>query len=374
MAIGFGIVLPAIPVFARSFGVNNAAIGLIVSSFAIARFSSGLISGRLVDRFGERVVFSTGVGLVSLSTLLAGLAVNYHQLLIFRAAGGLGSSMFSVAAGSVIMRATRDDQRAQAQSVYNGAFLLGGMAGPAVGGALATISLRAPFFTYSFMLAISGIVAATFLTGNSLPQKSEQGKHVGRTSIREAIRIKPYRYALLISFSTSWVLFGLRSSIIPIFVTESLGSTAAIVGYGFTIAALAQGLLLLPAGKLSDTRGRHKAAQIGSLLISIGITFLIFTTTPWMFLLAMAFMGLGGAFLSTTPGAIVGDVIEGKSGQVIATFQMAGDAGMIVGPVIVGYITDLYSFRAAFIATAIIFSIAIVLSARLPETRRSHVN
>lgn len=374
VAIGFGIVLPAIPVFARSFGVNNAAIGLIVSAFAIARFSSGLVSGRLVDRFGERIIFSTGVGLVSLSTLLAGLAVNYHQLLIFRAAGGLGSSMFSVAAGSVILRATRDDQRAQAQSVYNGAFLLGGMAGPAVGGALATISLRAPFFTYSFMLAISGLVAARYLTGKNLSERTEGWEKVGHTSIREALRIKSYRYALIISFCASWVLFGLRSSIIPIFVTESLGSTAAIVGYGFTIAALAQGLLLLPAGKLSDTYGRHKAAQTGSALIAIGIVLLIFTLTPWMFLLAMAFMGLGGAYLSTTPSAIVGDVIEGKSGQVIATFQMAGDAGMIVGPIVVGYISDLYSFRAAFIATALIFSVAIVLSARLPETRRKQIN
>jgi MFS family permease len=50
---------------------------------------------------------------------------------------------------------------------------------------------------------------------------------------------------------------------------------------------------------------------------------------------------------------------------------MAGDAGMIVGPIAVGYISDLYSFRAAFIATAIVFSIAIVSSARLPETRRT---
>ncbi|TRZ58255.1 MAG: MFS transporter, partial [Streptomycetaceae bacterium] len=52
VAVGFGIILPTIPVFARTFGVNNAAIGLIVSMFAITRFASGLISGKLVDLFG----------------------------------------------------------------------------------------------------------------------------------------------------------------------------------------------------------------------------------------------------------------------------------------------------------------------------------
>jgi MFS family permease len=57
VAVGFGIVMPAIPVFAKSFGVNNAAIGVMVSAFAITRFASGLISGVLVDKFGERAVF-----------------------------------------------------------------------------------------------------------------------------------------------------------------------------------------------------------------------------------------------------------------------------------------------------------------------------
>jgi MFS family permease len=111
VAVGFGIVLPAIPVFAQTFGVNNAAIGLVISMFAITRFASGLISGKLVDLFGERVVFSTGVFMVALFVLLAGLSTTYTQLLIFRAAGGLGSSMFSVAAGSVIMRAVDDEHR-----------------------------------------------------------------------------------------------------------------------------------------------------------------------------------------------------------------------------------------------------------------------
>jgi MFS family permease len=125
VAIGYGIVMPAIPVFAKTFGVTNAAIGLIVSAFAVTRFTSGLVSGALTDRFGERKVFAAGVFMVAVFTLLAGLAQNYQQLLIFRAAGGLGSSMFSVAAGSVIMRSVDDQHRGQAQSVYQGAFLLG---------------------------------------------------------------------------------------------------------------------------------------------------------------------------------------------------------------------------------------------------------
>lgn len=373
VAVGFGIVVPAIPMFARSFGVSHAAVGLIVSAFAVTRFSSGLISGKLVDIFGERSVFAVGVFIVALSVLLAGLAVNYPQLLIFRAAGGIGSSMFSVAAGSVILRSVRDDQRAHAQSVYNGAFLLGAIAGPAIGGALTTISLRAPFFVYSFTLLISGTIAFFFFTSAHLQSRDSKTNNQEVTTLKDAFRLKPYRYALIISFVASWVLFGLRSSILPLFVTEALKSTAAIVGIGFTLSALFQGAILLRAGRLSDSHGRRYASILGSIIVLIGSLVMVFTIHPWMYLLSMSIIGLGAAFLSTTPASIVGDVIKGTGGQVIGLFQMAGDAGMIVGPIIVGFIADHYGYRSAFAISALVFSSALILAIKLPETRKSHL-
>ena len=373
VAVGFGIVVPAIPMFARSFGVSHAAVGLIVSAFAVTRFSSGLISGKLVDIFGERSVFAVGVFIVSLSVLLAGLAVNYPQLLIFRAAGGIGSSMFSVAAGSVILRSVRDDQRAHAQSVYNGAFLLGAIAGPAIGGALTTISLRAPFFVYSFTLLISGTIAFFFFTSAHLQSRDSKNNNQEVTTLKDAFRLKPYRYALIISFVASWVLFGLRSSILPLFVTEALNSTAAIVGIGFTLSALFQGAILLKAGRLSDSHGRRYASILGSIIVLIGSLVMVFTIHPWMYLLSMSIIGLGAAFLSTTPASIVGDVIKGTGGPVIGLFQMAGDAGMIVGPIIVGFIADHYGYRSAFAISALVFSVALILAIKLPETRKSHL-
>ena len=369
VAIGFGIVMPAIPVFAKSFGVNNAAIGLMVSAFAITRFCSGLISGTLVDKFGERAVFSSGVFMVSLFTFLAGLAQSYHQLLLFRAAGGLGSSMFSVAAGSVIMRSVDDNHRGRAQSVYQGAFLLGGIAGPAIGGLLSAISLRAPFFVYSILLLCSGVVAFFFLKGDKIGVKVSSSDSGESTSIAEALRMKPYVIALVLTFISTWVTFGLRASILPIFVTEDLNSTTAVVGYGLAISAVMQGIFLLRAGRFSDAKGRKASAVIGANVVFVGVLLLTFSTHVWMFLLSMIIMGLGGSFLTTTPASIVGDVIRGKGGKVIGIFQMAGDAGMMVGPIIIGAISDVYSYRAAFGFSAAIFIVVLVLVYQIPETR-----
>ena len=363
--------MPAIPVFAKTFGVTNAAIGLIVSAFAITRFASGLVSGALTDRFGERKVFAVGVFMVAVFTLLAGLAQNYQQLLVFRAAGGLGSSMFSVAAGSVIMRSVDDQHRGQAQSVYQGAFLLGGIAGPAVGGLLSIISLRAPFFVYSILLFVSGIVALAFLKSDSSVPHINRSTETESTSIAQAFAMKPYRIALILAFISAWIFFGLRSSILPIFVIEELDSTTAVVGYGLALSAILQGVFLLRAGRFSDSKGRRAASIIGANAVMLGVLLLTFATNTWIYLLSMAVIGFGGAFLATVPASIVGDIIKGKGGKVIAVFQMAGDAGMIVGPVVVGWLSDLYSYRVAFGASAAIFLVVLYLAYQIPETRNA---
>lgn len=84
----------------------------------------------------------------------------------------------------------------------------------------------------------------------------------------------------------------------------------------------------------------------------------------------MIFFGIGGAFEGTAASAVVGDVFGGKGGRVIALWQMAGDFGNIVSPVVLGWLVDAHSYKPAFIATGAVFSLTLLLSAKMPETRK----
>jgi MFS family permease len=358
-----------LPLFARSFGVNNAQVGSIISAFAFARFASGLISGKLVDKFGERLVYSIGIGFVAVSSAAAAMAQSYSQLLLFRAAGGLGSSMFSVAAGSLLLRVTSDHQRGRAQSLYNGSFLIGMVGGPVVGGALSAFSLRAPLAIYAFLLAISSISAGLLLRGSMLAAKSE-GKSE-KTSVIDALRLKPYRIALVVSFSTGFILFGMGRSIVPLFMVEDMHVSTTYMGVGFTMASIANGLLLLRAGRLSDEKGRRFVAVIGSSALFISTALLLFTVQAWIFFPAMIFSGIAGAYLSTVPGSLVGDVLKGKGGQVIAVMQMSGDFAAMIAPILLGAISDAGGFRPAFILATILMAALVLVTTRIPETRNS---
>lgn len=370
VAVGFGLIVPAIPLFAQTFGVNKTAVGFIISTFAFARFGSGLISGKLVDKFGERIILGTGLFFVAISSLLSGLAQSYWQLLIFRSAGGLGSSMFSVAASALLMRSVADNQLGRAQSMYNSGFLIGGITGPSFGGLLTGLSLRAPFFVYAATLTCGSILTFVALSEKRLGKRASSIQDpADRILIRDALKNFPYRAALAFAFLINWILFGLRNSILPLFVRDKLHGSASIIGYGFTASAIAQAVILMYAGRQSDLRGRRYVILVGSSLLTVAVGTLVIADQQWYYFASMIIFGIGGAFMGTGHANIVGDVFKGKGGQVVAVWQMAGDAGMIISPILLGFLSDKFSYHAALAWTMGIGAIAFVLALKLPETR-----
>jgi MFS family permease len=159
VAIGFGVVNPVLPLFAASFGVNELAAAAVVSAFALMRLVFAPAVGWLTDRWGHRLVLVAGVLIVALSSLAVGFAGSYPELIVLRGLGGVGSAMFSVAAMTILLGSVDADHRGRASAIQQGSFLVGAVAGPALGGLFGAISLRAPFFFYSVTLTLAALVA-----------------------------------------------------------------------------------------------------------------------------------------------------------------------------------------------------------------------
>ncbi|MCX6424790.1 MAG: MFS transporter, partial [Actinobacteria bacterium] len=212
VALGFGILLPALPVFARTFDVSALQASAVISVFALARFVTAPVAGAMVDRLGERMILGTGLFIVAGSSLAAGFSQSYLQLIMFRGVGGLGSSMFSVSALALLLRVVENAQRGRASSVFQGGFLLGGVAGPAVGGLVVAWSIRAPFFVYAATLIVAGIVALVFLANSRLHEREElvSGGEAGKLeTLRLALKDGAYRAALVVNLITGFLILGL---------------------------------------------------------------------------------------------------------------------------------------------------------------------
>lgn len=370
VAVGFGIVTPVITLFASEFGVGVVAAGAVVSVFAGMRLASGLLGGRLVDRFAERSVLTAGLAIVALSSAAAGAAQSYPQLLVMRGLGGVGSAMFTVSAVALMYRVVAPDLRGRAAGLIQGGFLLGGVSGPALGGLLAEVSLRAPFFVYAGTLSVATAIAWFALRRSAhTPATDAAGRpEPAPTRLRDAVRSPAYRAALVTNLGTGWALFGIRSSLVPLYVADALGLSTTWIGLGFGVSAAVQALLLLPAGRFVDTVGRKPAMVAGGTVAAGSLLLLALWQQPAGFLAAMAAYGVGAALLGTAPAAVVGDVVGHRGGMVVAVSQMASDVGAIVGPLLAGLLAQRGSFGLAFVVSAAVVGLGALLSLRMPET------
>ena len=372
VALGFGIVAPAIPLFAKNFGVSNFAAGAVISVFALVRFVSAPVAGRLVNRLGERVVLATGIGIVGVSSMLAGLSRSFTQLLVLRGIGGFGSAMFTVSSFALLLRVVAPNQRGRAAGTYQTGFLLGAIAGPAFGGPLTAWSLRAPFFVYATTLLAAGSVATVFLARTALREHEVVAGTADQapTPLGTALRSSAYRAAVANNFAVGWAVFGVRSSLVPLFVVEGLRLGPSWTGAGLALSAVVQAIVLIPAGRLVDERGRRPFLRAGAAFgLAAGVAMAMAGGAP-LFLLGMALYGTGSAMLGVSSAAIVGDVIGGRGGTPVATFQMASDAGAFLGPLVAGALADAASFEVAFLASAAISGLAFATTLVMPETQR----
>ncbi|MGH3913200.1 MAG: MFS transporter [Pseudonocardiaceae bacterium] len=369
IAIGFGIVAPALPAFARSFDVSVTAAAMVVSAFAFMRLVFAPASGKLVSRFGERPIYIWGIILVGLSTGACAFAADYWQLLVLRAFGGIGSTMFTVSAVALLIRLTPPPMRGRSTGLWATSFLLGNVIGPLVGGGLIGISLLAPFIIYAIALFIAAAVAWLFLRRSTLLGAMTEGDTTA-LSVREALRHPTYRAALVSNFANGWAVFGVRVSLMPLFVVEVLNRAESMAGVALSVFAAGNVALLMVSGKIADSFGRRPPVLAGLMITGAATIWIGFTDGMTQFLLATLIAGLGTGLITPPQGAAVADVIgsKAKGGPVLATFQMAADVGAIIGPIAAGVLADQFSFSAAFALTGTMALLAAVVWLRATET------
>jgi DHA1 family multidrug resistance protein-like MFS transporter len=363
--VGFGVVIPVLPVYVRSFGVGYVEVGAVVSAFALVRLVASPFCGWLINRGGERTILAIGIGIVAVSSGLVGIAETYPQVLVLRGIGGVGSAMFTISAMTLLLGTTPPALRGRAMGFYQGGFLIGGMAGPALGGILAVISLQAPFFFYAGTLTIAGLVGLVLLQPRTLEVPGSAGTQP--VPFRLVARDPRFIAACLANLAQGWSSFGVRSALVPVLVVEVLHRPPVWTGIAFAVAAVAQTIALGPAGRFVDTVGR-RPAMVGAFAVgAVAMMAIPFTPNIWILMIVLCVYGAAAAFMGTAPAAAVGDAAGARGGQPVAVFSAFADVGAIIGPLVAGALVDAASFPAAFGTAVVFLLVASVYSLRMPR-------
>jgi MFS family permease len=370
IALGYGVVSPVLPQYARNFGVTISAATFVITAFAAMRLCFAPVSGLLVQRLGERRVYVAGILIVSLSTGVCAFAQNYWQLLLFRSLGGIGSTMFFVSSLGLMIRVSPEDARGRVAGMFSSAFLVGSVGGPVLGSLTAGLGLSAPFLIYGVALLIAAAVVFFSLRNSALAAPERQSELP--VTLRDALRQKAYRAALLSNFATGWSVFGLRMALVPLFVSEVLGHGPRMAGAALATFAAGNVSAVIPSGYLSDRVGRRALLIVG-LSVSGFATAIVGSASSLPLFLAGAYVaGAAAGMFSSPQQAAVADIIGSKAraGTALAGFQMMADFGSIAGSFAVGEVAQHVSFGTAFVISGAILLAAAAGWVLAPETRR----
>ena len=368
VALGYGLVAPVLPDLARHFGVSIEAATLVITAFAVMRLLAAPPTGLLVQRMGERRIYISGLLIVALTTTACAFAHTYWQLLVYRALGGVGSTMFFVSALGLMIRISPQNARGRVAGMFSGAFLVGSVAGPVLGNLTAGLGLRAPFFMYGALLIVAAAVVLVGLRKSALADPADTDELT--VTVRVALRHRAYRAALLSNFATGWSLFGLRFALVPLFVEEVLDRQPRHVA-GLALAAFALGnvSMVMYSGRLSDRIGRKPLLVAGLALSAVATAALGFANSLPLFFVEAVVAGVASGVYNSPQQAAVADVIgKARGGTAIAAYQMMSDFGSIVGSLGVGLLAQQLSYGWAFAISGAILLVAAVGWMLAPET------
>lgn len=369
IAVGYGVVSPVLPAYARHFGVSISAATFVITAFALARLCAAPVSGLLLQRLGERWMYLSGLLVVAASTVACAFAQSYTQLLVCRAFGGIGSTMFFIASLGLMIRISPADARGRVAGMFATAFLLGTVSGPVLGSLTAGFGLSAPFLIYGTVLLVAATVVFVSLRDSHLAAPVTSAEPT--VPLRTALRHRAYRSALLSNFATGWAVFGLRVALVPLFVTEVLDRGAAVAGLALATIAIGNVCAVLPSGQLSDRIGRRGPLIVGLAVSGVATILLGTASSLPMFLAAAYLTGVASGMYGAPQQAVIADIIgnQARAGTAVATYQMMSDLGSIFGSLAVGQIAQHFSFGWGFGISGAVLLVAATGWLLAPETR-----
>ncbi|MET3576404.1 MFS transporter [Bhargavaea ullalensis] len=356
--MGIGLVIPVLPAIMNELGMSGKAAGNLVAAFAITQLIASPLAGRMVDRLGRKPMIVMGLFLFSASELLFGLGQEVWVLFASRLVGGVSAAFIMPAVTAFIADITTMEERPKALGFMSAAISTGFIIGPGIGGFLAEIGPRVPFFA----AAVLAFVAAMFsLLALREPERQEMQEGAMEVSGFKRIFAPVYFIAFLIIFILS---FGLASfeSLFALFVDHKFGFTpkdiAIMVTGGGIIGAVAQVWLF---DRLDKWLGEIRLIR-WCLIVSAVLVFCVTLVSSYVLILLVTmtvFVGfdLVRPAVTTYLSKVAGNE-QGFAGGMNSMFTSLGN---VFGPIIGGLLFDIKLDFPFYFATIVLFG-GVVLS------------
>lgn len=355
--VGFGIVIPLLPLYAERFGAGPVAVAWLVAVYSLMQLLFAPWWGSLSDRVGRRPVLLVGLFGSAASYLLFGVAGSLAALFLGRALAGVMGANVGVAQ-AYIADVTAPEERAKGMGLIGAAFGLGFIFGPAIGGALSHFGAAVPFLGAAALAGVNGLLALRLLP-ESLPRerRSAAGAGVGPRARLRALgdalaspRLRPlYAASLLATLAVAAM-----EATLSLWADRRWELSPAEVAYLFAyvgaVAVLVQGGLV---GRLARRLGERRLALAGAAALAAGLAGIPLAPTIPVLALALAAFAFGQGTLTPSVSALVSRAAPGgEQGRLLGVSQSLSALGRVLGPLLGGVAFARVGIGAPYLAGA----------------------
>ncbi len=358
--LGIGLVIPVLPTIMNELNLSGSVVGNLVAAFAIMQLIVSPIAGRWVDKFGRKKMIVYGLLIFSLSELLFGLGKTVEVLFVSRFLGGISAAFVMPAVTAFIADITTMDTRPKALGYMSAAISTGFIIGPGLGGFLAEIGSRVPFFTAAGFALFAAVLSIITLRE---PGRDHEDVGTGQKAGIKRIFIPKYFFAFMIILITS---FGLAvfESLFSLFFDHKFAFTpkdiAIVITGGAIIGAIAQVIFFDRLTKYLGEIGLIRYC----LILSVVLVFLMTTVNSYYHILLVTFIiFVGFDLIRPAVTSYLSKIAGNEQGFVGGMNSMFTSIGNVLGPVIGGFLFDIdldypYYFSSIFLLAGVALSLA----------------
>ncbi|MEX6509026.1 MFS transporter [Jiella sp. M17.18] len=346
---GVGLVAPILSVYASTFSASATLAGMIITLFGVGRLIVNLPAGFLSQRCGKRVFLMTGPVILVIGAVGAALAGSLTTLIVCRFVQGLGSGIYMTIAQSMMAEISTSQERGRTMALHQSAILVGTAIGPMAGGLIAgRFGLAAPFWAYAVVCVVAAVLAF-FITeppapsGNSSEDR-EATHPIRRPGSRRLFTSRVFTLICVVNFGVFFTRTAAQWQLIPLLASSRFDMHVGMIGLLLTAQSLANFAVLPITGMMVDRFGARPLTIISAIIIAASLVVIAFGTSPLWLWAGMIVLGLGGGLNAPSIAAYATDVAPADSyGPAMGLMRTWGDAGFVLGPILVGSLADFAS-------------------------------
>ncbi|MBT2231109.1 MFS transporter [Nonomuraea sp. NEAU-A123] len=359
-----GTMTVRIPALTDKLGLSESAVGVVLLAWGVGALITMQSMRRIMARAGSKTILRIGGPLTALGLVGVAFAPNLPLLLAASAFFGMAFGMVDIAMnaqGSAV-------ERAYGRPLLNGMHA-GWCVGAISAGAMGSLSI-ALGLSFTANVALVGLVSlpvAVLLGRTYLPEPP-----AARTTAKAARRLPPVVYLLGAIMFFAFMVEGTVADWNGLFMRDTLGAPEALAALGYPVFEVGMLVARLTGDRLGSRFGVRGIMTASGVATAGFFAVVLVAPAPLVAVVTMFFVGLGVATISPMTLSLAGTATD-NPGPAIAQAGAMGYAGLLLGPVVIGFLTDVTSLRAA-LGIAVVLGVAIAVAARfLPRQEPTSV-